>query len=470
MSARPTRRAVLAAAAAAPVVGALACSAPDDSAAEAPRASPPRKPKPKHVLVLVADDQSRCNLGCYGNADVHTPHIDRLAASGVRFERAYTPVPICKPSRSVLYTGLYPHRNGAQGFKPIDAGVATWTELLNAAGVATGMLGKLNVKPVDKFAFESWVRPKKLGDARTPEPFAAALREMLDAFGDRRWAIAVNFKDPHRPFREPLRSDDPSAPVPHDAAKLALPPSFFDTPETRAELANYYDVTWRLDATVGALLAVLDERGIADDVLVVYTADNGMPFPFAKTTLYEAGINLPLIARWPGVAAPRVSQDFVGVHDLLPTALDVFDVASERELDGRSLLSLLRGETVAPRERFVGQFDEGRVGQPNPARSLRTERFKYIKNFAAGAEFDNNVLDFSQTWRSWIKAAKSDAALQKRMRALIVRPPEELYDLASDPWELTNLAESPEHAATLDELRAELAEWMRAERDPLAAG
>jgi N-sulfoglucosamine sulfohydrolase len=465
-----SRRELLAAAAATPLLGcALSPREVQTPLAQSPLEHPR---KPKHLILLVSDDHSRTDLGCYGNRDCHTPNLDRFAAQGMRFERGYTVVGVCKPSRSALYTGLYPHRNGATGFKPVDANVATWCELLKPDVCATGMIGKLNVKPIEKFGFERWVRPKRVGDARAPDPMAEALREMITSFGDRRLAIVVNLKDPHRPFREPLRDpSDPSAPIPHDPAKLTLPPSFADTPEARAELAAYYDFVWRLDKTVGRLLAVLEETGIAQDSLVVMTSDNGQPFPFAKTTLYEAGINLPFLARWPGGTSPgSTSRAFVSLVDLLPTALDVFGVAHDGPLDGASLLPLLRGEVASVREHFVGEHNEHLVGKPTPARSLRTERYKYIRNFAVDGEFTNNVLDHSATWRSWVREAKSDPGLRERMRRLINRPPEELYDLAADPYELVELSGSVEHGAALEECRAKLEAWMKSSGDPLAAG
>jgi N-sulfoglucosamine sulfohydrolase len=465
-----SRRDLLVAAAATPIAASLACRAErrDEPAPIAP-VPPPAPRVPKHLFVIVSDDQSRFDVGCYGNADVHTAHLDRFAAQGTRFERGYVVVGVCKPSRSAMYTGLYPHKNGATGFKPVNADVATWCELLTPDVCATGMIGKLNVKPLEKFRFESWVRPKKIGDARSSDAVAGALRTMLDGFGGRRAAVVLNLKDPHRPFREPLEDDDPSTPVPHDPARVTLPPGFADTPETRAELAQYYDRVWRLDQTIGQVLSVLDERGIADDALVVFTSDNGQSFPFAKTTLYEAGINVPFLVRWPSVVGANTTSDaFVGLIDLLPTALDVFGVEARAELDGRSLLPLLRGDVPRLREFAVGEHTEHLLGKPTPARSLRDERFKYIRNFELEGEFENNVLDHSMTWRSWIRVSKDDPALRQRMQRLVRRPPEELYDLASDPRELVNLAADEMHAPKLVEMRARLADWMRTSADPLA--
>jgi N-sulfoglucosamine sulfohydrolase len=463
-----SRRDLLAAAAVAPFAATLGCSSSRESALGQGNSPPAEVRRPKHLFVIVSDDHSRGDLGCYGNPDCPTPHLDRFAAQGARFDNGYTVVAVCKPSRSALYTGLYPHKNGATGFKPVRDDVATWCELLRPDACATGMIGKLNVAPAEKFQFESWVRSKKVGDTRDADLVAGALRAMLDGFGERRAAVVVNLKDPHRPFREPLTSEDPDAPVPHDPAKLALPASFHDTPETRQELANYYDRVWRLDRTVGALLGVLDERDLAKDSLVVFTSDNGRPFPFAKTTLYEAGINLPFLVRWPGVVAPGTVQGaFVNVIDLLPTALDAFGIEAPGPLDGRSLLPLLRGEAASVRAEMVAMHTEHRVGEPTPARSIRVGNLKYIRNFAVDSEFESNVIDRSLTWRSWTREARENPALRERMARFVRRPPEELFDLERDPLELADLVASPEHAETLATMRARLQEWMRVSGDPL---
>lgn len=458
-----SRRELLAALGVASLAACAAPSANDDAQSSAP----PRK-TPRHLFVIVADDLSRIDLGCYGNRDVHTPHIDSIAAQGVRFERAYTPVGVCKPSRSALYTGLMPHKNGALGFQPIRDGAPTWPELLRPELCATGMLGKLNTAPVPRFAFEHWMRPKELADTRDPQVVRAAFGATLERFDGRRMAVVVNLKDPHRPFRGPFADPDaPNQPVPHDPAKLTLPPHLFDTRETREELAQYYDAIWRLDRTVGALLAELDARGLAEDSLVVFTSDNGQGFPFAKTTLYEAGINLPFLVRWPAaLKAGGVRREFVSLIDLLPTALEMFGVEYAGPLDGRSLLPLFAEVAPAWRTSIVGMHTLHRVGPETPSRSLRDERWKFILNLPVDGEFHSNVMSFSLAWKSWIAVARENPELRARMERFVRRPPEELYDLEADPFELVNLAENAQFQAQREAMKSQLLEWMRREGDP----
>jgi len=433
---------------------------------------------PGNLLILVSDDQSRCDLAAYGNPACRTPHLDQLAAEGMRFERGYTPVPICMPSRACYYTSLYPHQNGAMGFVPIREDVATWPELL-AGHCATGMIGKFNVLPRAKFPFEYYHGTGSLpGEARQPIKYEQLFRDFLAQAGDRRFALIVNLRDPHRPFdpqhytaAEHGRADSDPPPV-TAPADVWVPPFLWDTPATRTELAKYYGAELRLDDTVGLILSALEDAGHRDDTLVIFTSDNGMPFPFAKTTLYEPGINLPFIVRWPGVVEPGSSSEaMVSLMDLLPTALESFGVEptdrSKAGLEGRSLLPLLRGETDSIRDSVFAAQD-GQLGSPDcPSRAIRERRYKYIRNFRPGTEFTNMVLEFSNTWRSWEREAEDHPELAARMDALRIRAPEELFDLERDPWELNDLARDPGHAEVLHRLQRRLRAWMARTGDPL---
>lgn len=414
--------------------------------------------RPKNLLVLLADDLSGRDLGCYGNADARTPAIDALARDGVRFERAYTAVGVCQPSRSSLYTGLYPHRHGAMGFGPIRADVATWPELLRERGVFTAMVGKLDVDPLEKFPFEHLLRAVDLPVRRDPAVWEHHMREVIERAADRPFAALLAFVDPHRPFDE-----EAGAPL-TDPERVRVPAGLWDTPGTRAELAQYLDCVARLDRSVERVLAVLEQTGRARDTLVVLTSDNGASFPFAKSTLYEPGVRMPLIVRGPGVAS-AVHGEHVSLLDLLPTALELFG-AQARELDGRSLVPLLLGGQSLGRQSFVTMQTENNREQARPARALHTARYKYIRNFGPDVATVSNVVGHTQTWESGKRAAASDPAIAARMRAYLYRPQEELYDLASDPAELTNLADAPQHADVLTRSRNELRTWMEAHGDP----
>ena len=465
----PNRRHVLRAAGALPVV-----LAARRSAAAGARGAPP------NLLVLVADDTSRLCIGAHGNPDATTPATDALARQGCRFDRAYTTVGLCVPSRASMYTGLWPAAHGADGFDPVRADVDTCPALLNPAGVATGLIGKVHVEPEQRFPFEYLATGPAYKKQRDPTAYAGAFGEFLARAGERPFACFVNFMDPHRPFGHGKDESEGGAPRLHDPERVGLFPFLWDTPETRADLARYYDALARMDATLARLLDLLEASGRAQDTLVVFTADNGMPFPFAKATLYEAGINLPFVVRWPGVVAPGTSSDaVVGLVDLLPTALDSFGLEGP-ELQGHSLLPLLRGEVDSVREDWFAMHTSQIVGEDYPSRALRRGKWKYVRNLEPEARFRMSGFNRSRTWRSWRALAEGEAppaGLEEHMRRLLERPAEELYDLDADPFEQRELlgdpewSRGPERARVLEALRAYLRERMEAvgDRDGLSA-
>ena len=463
--ARPARALALALAALAGVAGlTLGCAGRTERERE--RSGPP------NVLVLVSDDQGLA-YGAYGWSDVTTPNLDRFAAEGLRFDRAYTPSAVCAPSRAALYTGLVPVHNGCVGFGPIRDGVAIWADRLGPAGFRTGLVGKVGGQPRARFRFDSFDRTLPEDDgARDVAWHVHAVESFLDGDDGRPFCLIVNFRDAHYPF--PL-DGAPShwkgaVETPHDPARVVVPPFLVDLPEVRRELAHYYDSLRRLDVTVGAVLDALDARGLAEETLVLYTSDHGPPFPFAKTTLYEAGIRVPLVARWPGVIEPgRTTDALVSFVDVLPSLLDLAGVAVPEELDGRSLAPLLLGEPWQARDAFFGSHTDHRETPSVPARSVRSGDWKYIRNFRTENRFENLVMKTSESWRAMVAAAAADEALAARLQRLSYRPREELYDLARDPHELSDLAGEPAHAERLAELRALLSEHMRAEGDPLLA-
>ncbi|MFT4537695.1 MAG: N-sulfoglucosamine sulfohydrolase [Planctomycetota bacterium] len=426
--------------------------------------------RPKNFLLFVSDDQGRA-LGCYGD-DAPTPHIDALAAQGCRFTNAYTPVAVCMPSRAVIYTGRLPHSNGAMGFQPVHDDVPVWGDLLKQAGVYTGVIGKLNVKPRKRFDFDYMqLTGPKDREAWKVEWYVEGLRQFLKQRGDQPFAMIVNFRDPHRPFPSdgaPTGWPGDMAEV-RDPGQVRIPATLVDTPAVRADLAQFHDAIRRMDVTLGAMLDVLAEESEADQTLVGFTSDNGEPFPFSKTTLYESGIHMPLIFRWPGVVpAGRVEDGFVSFMDFLPTVLDMAQapVESFAGMGGRSLLPLLRDPAVGgTHTEIIGSHTDHLHEPAVPARSIRIGEWKYIKNLRPGNRFENDDMIRSGTWRSMLEVAAKDEAVAARVASLRYRPSEELFDLSVDPREMDNLAKAePER---VEQMRARLGELLAAQGDPL---
>jgi N-sulfoglucosamine sulfohydrolase len=421
-----------------------------------------------NIVIIISDDQGKLDLGCYGNRFCTTPNLDALAGESMRMTSAFTPTAICTPSRAALLTGLYPHRSGAYGFRSINPGIHTLPEWIARAGYRTGIIGKVHVSPLSQFPFDVMVGVQQLGFGRDVDKFAAEVQKFLSETRDQPFFLMVCYADPHRPFptKGIKKGRDAEVPNPHDPEKVLIPPFLFDTPETRLEIARYYDAIRRMDRGVGLVLQALRETGKESNAIVFFTSDNGMPFPFAKTTLYDAGINMPFLVRWPGVVQPGfVSDAMISFVDIPPTCLDIAGAPIPSDIDGRSFLSVLRGAKKEFREViFASHTDHAREPRV-PSRAIRTHRYKYIYNFRPDLEFKNNAMN-SPTWRSYLEKAGTDARVAARVHLLSFRPREELYDLKADPFELSNLASDPSHNSLLPNLRVRLREWMQQQRDP----
>ncbi len=421
-----------------------------------------------NIVIIISDDQGKLDLGCYGNKFCTTPNLDSLAGEGARFTGAFTPTAICTPSRSALLTGLYPHRSGGYGFRSIHPGVRTLPELIGKAGYRTGIIGKVHVSPLDQFPFDVMVGVQQLGFGRDVDRYAAEVEKFFKQAGDKPFFLVVGYADPHRPFPQKGVKKGRAAEVsnPHDPQKVFIPPFLFDTPETRMEIAQYYDAIRRMDRGVGLILKALRDAGKEKDTVVFFTSDNGMPFPFAKTTLYDAGISMPFIVRWPGVVKEdSACEAMVSFIDILPTCLDIAGAPVSEEIDGRSFLSVLRGGRREFRETiFASHTDHAR--KPSvPCRAIRRRRYKYILNLRPDLEFRNNAMN-SPTWRSYLERAKTDPKIAARVRLLRFRPEEELYDAKEDPYELRNLAGEPTLRHVLEDLRVRLRARMKQQNDP----
>lgn len=433
-----------------------------------------------NVLLITVDDMNRDSTGVYGSplAGV-TPHIDRLASEGLRFEHGHVTIAICQPTRAVWMTGRYPHRSGALGFDRIRPGVPTLPEALKASGYLTGLLGKTtHVIPSRHDAFETIVAPAKLTGGRSPERYHAEATEFFARAKseERPFFLMANAHDPHRPFagsqgdrRRARKALHPPVEAPFLAEQIPVPGFLPDLPEIRQELAQYFTSVRRADATTGALLEALDAAGFRDSTLVVFLSDHGMPLPFAKTNCWLHSTRTPWIVRWPGVVKPGVHdrEHFVAGIDLAPTLLDALDLPPLPGADGRSFLPVLRGKTQPERDHVFTHINTTAGKNAYPMRSIVEARFGYIWNgWSNGSTVFKNESQSGLTFAAMKRAAGKDPGVAKRVEHFVHRVPEELYDYASDPDALHNLASHPKHADTLIRLRERLETAMESTDDP----
>jgi N-sulfoglucosamine sulfohydrolase len=419
-------------------------------------AQAPVEPRP-NVIVFMGDDLGWRDTGPYGNAAIHTPNVDRLARSGLRVQRAFGTSPQCSPSRISILTGKYAHSTGTEDLHtPLPETERILPSYLHARGYFTGHMAKTHYGPAAERQFQ-WYSPE------TSEAFP----DFLDAAGNRPFLLWVGFHEPHRPYRRDAPGDR------HPPASVKVPPHLADTPETRADLALYYDAIARMDGGIGEMLAELERRELRRSTLVVFLSDNGAPFPREKGTLYDSGIRTPLILSWPEVipAGAVYDRGLVSTVDLTPTILDLTGTAPPRDMQGRSFRPLITAPASYPGRAYV--FSERNWHDCDEhQRAVRTTRFKLIRTDAYASMPLCTAADIGASpsflaLRALAKAGRLTAA--QRLLFQAPRPRIELYDLAGDPWELRNVAGDPAYAKEFSELAGVLQEWIEQSGDFPAA-
>jgi arylsulfatase A-like enzyme len=435
-------------------------------------ATPPSRP---NIVLIIADDLAWDDLGAFGHPTLRTPHIDRLAREGMRFDAAFVTASSCSPSRSSLITGRYPHNTDAEQLHwPLPATQATFLEPLRAAGYWTGAAGKWHlgddakrrfdvVREADPAGFTLAVGAKsgdtkmsmrQTGDIQSGcTDWVPLLRERPR---DRPFFVWLAALDPHRDYEENI------SPRPTRPADVVVPRHLPDTPAVRHELALYYDEIERLDRFVGAVIQELAEQRIADNTLIVFLSDNGRPFPRDKTTVFDGGIKTPLIVRWPGhVTAGSTCAQLVSTVDLAPGFLAAAGLKVPPTMQGVSFLPLLAdGRTPIRHEIFA---EQNWHDYEHRSRAVRTDRFKLIVHDYADAPLTPGADAVrGEAYREMQRLRASGALPPHQQQCFeLPRAPLELFDLRSDPGEFHNVATLPAYAPVVSELQATLAQWRK---------
>lgn len=424
----------------------------------------------RNVVLLIADDLGM-QVGCYGDKVARTPNIDRLASQGTRFTHGFASVASCSPSRATMLTGMPTHMCGQYGLAHADHNAYSFRKvkglpaLLGPAGYKSAVVAKLHVQPREVYPFTEEVQ----ANGRNVVQVAEKARAFIAQCGDTPFFLHVGFVDPHRAgkgFGNDAKLPAGIPKVAFDPKQVPVPNFLPDTPDVRADLADYYQSVARLDHGVGLMLKVLEETKQLDNTLVIFLSDNGMPFPGAKTTLYDAGVHLPLIVKRPGQRGGVTCNAMASWTDIAPTALDWAGVKPPANLPGRSLLPVLEQERSGGWDVVYGSHQYHEVTMYYPMRMVRTRTHKYILNLAHPLEYPSAAdVWSSDTWQGILK--RGDTVMGKReVKAYLHRPKEELYDLTTDPDEVKNLANDPKCADVLDDLRKKCRDWQTKTNDP----
>jgi N-sulfoglucosamine sulfohydrolase len=408
--------------------------------------------KRPNILWLIIEDAGG-DFGCYGNTSVRTPRIDQFARESRLYRHAFATAPVCSPSRSAFMTGLFQTRFGGESHRshrsPEDRrppGVRLITERLRDAGYFTANIRTL--PPGLGFT----------GSAKTDWNFyddgkAFDSARWSDLKGKQPFFAQLNFHETHRPYY-PKEKD------PTDPTKVVLPPYLADDPVIRADWASYLDEVSRVDAKVGAVLDLLDREGLRDNTIVFLFADHGREDFRGKYYAYEQGFAVPLIVRWPRELKPGSTSDaLVTLLDVHATSLALAGI-SPAGVDGWPIF----GPGAKARD-FVFAARERIDDTPDRVRTVRDARYKYIRNFEPERPYVQRMAYAEVTNPSYNRmrelfAAGRLSADQSKFMAPH-RPPEELYDLTRDPFELHNLADDRDSRPELERLRATLADWLK---------
>ena len=414
--------------------------------------------QPPHLVVLLADDHSAADMSVYGAKDIPTPHLGRLAAAGMVFERAFVNSPSCAPSRAALFTGLYPAKNGAElNHSKVHADLKRLPAYLKELGYETVSFGKTShYAHVTEQGFD---RAEHFG-YHDHAGVQACIDYLKQRKSEKPLALVFGTNWPHVPLPQPEGVDP---------AKVHVQPMHIDTPEFRHYRARYINAVMKMDAEIGAVYEAAKAHLGVENTFFLQTSDHGAQLPFGKWNLYDEGTRVPLIAQWNGkIAAGARTMALAQWIDLLPTLIEVGGGTPAGDLDGKSLVPVLTSKTNRHRDAIFTTHTGDNDMNVYPSRSMRTARWKYIRNlhseFRFTSHIDRSANEDSLAYiASWERAAQTDpqaAFLVKRYRE---RPAEELYDLEADPFELNNLASS--NAAQLDAMRRGLDAWMKSTGD-----
>ncbi|HOT36662.1 MAG TPA: sulfatase [Candidatus Latescibacteria bacterium] len=413
---------------------------------------------PLNLVVVICHDLGQ-HLGCYGVPGIRSPHIDAFADFGVRFAKSFCTAPQCSPSRAALWTGRFPHANGVVGLT--HAGFANdlnpdevhLAQMLRAAGYDTHLFGLQHEARLPERCGHEHIHGTGTC-AKVADDFITFMRSRDDA--GRPFFAQIGFAEPHRPFPH----DDVDA-LPPDS--VSVPPYMPNIPEVREDLSEMEASIASADRAFGRIVEAVRTSPAADNTILIFTTDHGIPFVHAKMTLYDPGIEVALIMSVPGAAKGIVRNEMISNVDVMPTLLDLLGMPIPTNLHGRSFSALFSDVEYTPNDAVFAEKTYHTYY--DPMRCIRTDRWKLIANFE-NAPWQETSPDYFNNAKSYVEVSK---ALNVPY-SVQYHVPYELFDLEADPYEQYNLADSPDHRAIRDALIVRLRNWMRDTGDPLLDG
>ena len=398
-----------------------------------------------NILWITIEDWGP-DLSCYGTKGIKTPHVDKLAAEGIRYDRAFTTSPVCSTSRSAMMTGFHQnyigaHQHREENPKPLPHGVRPIPHLMADAGYFTCLMSSktdcnfLPNKRNELFMGSDWKERKP------DQPFFAR----------------ITFGGTHRAWdRDPIR--------PIDIQDVEIPPQYADTPFIRRDWANGLEAMQLVDRQVGEVLKRLEDEGLADNTLVFFIGDHGVCHIRGKQFLYDEGTRIPMVMRWPGKVQPgQVNRDLISALDICATVLDVGKASSPVALHGRSLFE--EGEDATNNREYLFAARDKMGGTHDAMRSIRSKDFKLILNLMPERPYCQLSQYKEGTYPPLAEMnvlyMKGELTPEQSQFFADHKPEIEMFDLRSDPFELKNIADDPKHAQLKTTMLQALNKWRK---------
>ncbi|MDB4331929.1 sulfatase [bacterium] len=410
-----------------------------------------QKSEPTNFVIFVADDMAWDDSGPYGNQNVRTPNMDRLAVEGMRFDQAYLTCSSCSPSRCSMLTGRYPHNTGAGELHlPLPKDQTMLTTPLRAMGYWTAVVGKwhLGNAAAEQVDFRKGSKPDAMG--------AAWVEAIENRPKDRPFFMWAAHSDPHRAYA-------PGAVTPpHAPERVSIPAFLPDTPDVREDLALYYDEVSRFDEHIGMVLEELESQGLTESTMILVISDNGRPFPHCKTMVTVPGVRTPFIAKLPNrIPAGTTNQQVISSIDIAPTILELAGVKPLDTMQGKSLRRTLMDPKQVIRKHAFSEHNwhDYRAFE----RAAFDRQYCYVRNWlpSTPATPPADAVN-SPTYRE-MKRLFKEGKLTDEQQACMMTPRREefLFDTIKDPNCLNNLAEDPGMISRLKQLRLALDAWQK---------
>ncbi|MEC3908654.1 sulfatase [Tamlana sp. 2201CG12-4] len=419
-----------------------------------------------NIVILIADDISRDDFGCYGHPVIKTPNIDKLSENGIRFTNAVLTTSSCSPSRVSIITGRYPHNTGAgELHAPLPEHQIVFPQKLKDAGYYTAQSGKWHFG-------DAPVVPSGIAFKAFDRSGGSAL-DKGGPSGSERWVEVLKERPKDKPFfmwfaaHDAHRKWDDKTEINYDASEVIVPPYMVDDLETRTDLASYYQEVSRFDQNVGKVVEALKSEGVLENTLIIVMADNGRPFPRDKTRLYDSGILTPFIVHYPNKIKKggEVSHSLLSIIDIAPTVIELAGVESSKTFQGKSFEKLLSNPKQPFREYAFAEHNWHDYAAFE--RMIRTEKYTYIEN---GLPQNSNIgaIDVlsggaGQTLLKGIKQGNLNELQGKIFQ--VPQPKAELYDHKKDPDQFNSVLGEAAYAGIEKALKNKLDDWRKKTKD-----